>query len=337
MEQAWATARGHDASGVYHTLGVRPLINAFGSYTHHGGSVMRDEVVAAMRDASRDFVVIDELLDAVSADLVARIRRLAAVFRCGRSKRPRDREEDRDVPARVLVTACTSASLTLMAASVLVSGGDEALIGKRVIELPRTELGEANVILVDAESAKNVFCHALVVAGATLATYKSIAGLEAILQVGTVAIDDSPQKVAAVFYVDTPERRARPPPDSLTFEDVGETVAQRVPLLVDAANMMPRAQARWHYLPMASHVAISGGKALCGPQVRPRVARPAPPRPLTDRLRFPVVRPRAHARRRRHGAHAAQRIAQCAVHRARLQGRQGGNRRRVEGSRALCR
>ena len=50
---------------IYRSIGVRPVINARGTFTIIGGSIERPEVRAAMDHASRHFVQIDELADAV--------------------------------------------------------------------------------------------------------------------------------------------------------------------------------------------------------------------------------------------------------------------------------
>ena len=47
--------------GVYDDLGVRPIINATGTFTRLGGSLMPPEVVDAMVEASREFVCIEDL------------------------------------------------------------------------------------------------------------------------------------------------------------------------------------------------------------------------------------------------------------------------------------
>lgn len=51
------------SDGFYAGLKVRPVINAVGSVTYLGGSIMAPETLAAMEDASREFVVITELLE----------------------------------------------------------------------------------------------------------------------------------------------------------------------------------------------------------------------------------------------------------------------------------
>ena len=48
----------------YQALGVRPFINCCSVRTMHGGSLMLPEVRAAMDAASRQFVNLDELMDA---------------------------------------------------------------------------------------------------------------------------------------------------------------------------------------------------------------------------------------------------------------------------------
>ena len=54
---------------VYTSIGVRPLINARGTFTIISGSTMLPEVRAAMDAAARKYVHLDELADAVGARL----------------------------------------------------------------------------------------------------------------------------------------------------------------------------------------------------------------------------------------------------------------------------
>ena len=54
---------------IYQSIGVEPIINCRGTFTIIGGSVERPEVRAAMDAASRYFVQIDELADAVGQRL----------------------------------------------------------------------------------------------------------------------------------------------------------------------------------------------------------------------------------------------------------------------------
>ena len=54
---------------LYRSIGVRPLINARGTYTIISGSTMLPEVRAAMDGAARQYVHLDELADAIGARL----------------------------------------------------------------------------------------------------------------------------------------------------------------------------------------------------------------------------------------------------------------------------
>jgi L-seryl-tRNA(Ser) seleniumtransferase len=67
----------------YARLKVRPVINAMGSVTFLGGSIMAPETLAAMADASRDFVVITELLERAGEHLAQLIGIEAALITTG--------------------------------------------------------------------------------------------------------------------------------------------------------------------------------------------------------------------------------------------------------------
>src|SRR6476619_6482354 len=60
-------AKGDD--NVYQRLGVRTVINAVGTVTVLGGSLMPEEVKRAMEEASRSFVPIHDLQAAVGRRL----------------------------------------------------------------------------------------------------------------------------------------------------------------------------------------------------------------------------------------------------------------------------
>ena len=51
------------AGNVYEALGVKPVINAFGTVTTLGGSLMPPEVTAAWVSASRQFVDLVDIFD----------------------------------------------------------------------------------------------------------------------------------------------------------------------------------------------------------------------------------------------------------------------------------
>jgi L-seryl-tRNA(Ser) seleniumtransferase len=56
------------AGDVYRSIGVRPMINARGTFTIITGSTTLPEVKRAMDQASRTFVHMDELIGALAHD-----------------------------------------------------------------------------------------------------------------------------------------------------------------------------------------------------------------------------------------------------------------------------
>ena len=64
-------------------LGVRPFINAAGTYTTHSGSLMRPEVMEAINYSSQYFVEVEELHDAVGKRIAALVGSEAAMVTAG--------------------------------------------------------------------------------------------------------------------------------------------------------------------------------------------------------------------------------------------------------------
>src|SRR4051794_35562180 len=58
-------------SGIYERLGIRPLINARGTHTRLGGSIMPPEVLDAMREAAGAYILLEEL-QAKASEVIAR-------------------------------------------------------------------------------------------------------------------------------------------------------------------------------------------------------------------------------------------------------------------------
>ena len=61
LAAALAAKTTQDSMKVYTRLGLRPIVNASGTYTHLGGSLMPQEVLDAMDDAARHYVPIRDL------------------------------------------------------------------------------------------------------------------------------------------------------------------------------------------------------------------------------------------------------------------------------------
>jgi L-seryl-tRNA(Ser) seleniumtransferase len=107
------------ARDVIHELGVRSFINAAGTFTALTGSLMRPEVVAAMQVASRQYVKLEELQDAVG-------KRIAELLHC----------------ESAMVTAGCASALSLSTAAC-VAGKDPA----RIRRIPDTA-GMKNEVIV---------------------------------------------------------------------------------------------------------------------------------------------------------------------------------------------
>jgi L-seryl-tRNA(Ser) seleniumtransferase len=70
-------------SGIYSTLGIKPVINGVGVVTVLGGSIMPPEVVRAMEEASRYFIPLPELQKKVGERLATLLKAPAAMVTCG--------------------------------------------------------------------------------------------------------------------------------------------------------------------------------------------------------------------------------------------------------------
>jgi len=133
---------------VYRELGLRPLINAAGTYTMLGGSLMRPEVVAARQAAAGQFVNILELHEAVG-------QRIATAIGC---------------PA-ALVTSGAASALTL-ATAACVAGKDQA----RIRRLPDTT-GMKNEVIIQ-KAHRYGYDHAVRNVGVKLVEVETAAALE---------------------------------------------------------------------------------------------------------------------------------------------------------------
>ena len=103
----------------FRELGVRPFINAAGTYTAMTASLMPPEVMEAINYASKHFVMLDELHDRVGARIATLLRSEAA-----------------------MVTAGAASALTLGTAGIL-TGTDP----KKVVDLPDLSGMKSEVII----------------------------------------------------------------------------------------------------------------------------------------------------------------------------------------------
>jgi D-glucosaminate-6-phosphate ammonia-lyase len=133
---------------MYQSIGVRPMINARGTYTIITGSETLPEVKRAMDIASRSFVHMDELMDAVGARLA-----------------------DLSGAEWGIVTAGCCAALTHCTAASIAGGNPE-----RMQRLPDVS-GLKNEVIIPAHS-RNVYDHAIRMLGVKLVVLHDPAELE---------------------------------------------------------------------------------------------------------------------------------------------------------------
>ena len=214
---------------VYERLGVRRLINARGTHTRLGGTLMRPEVAAAMQEAARGYVVLDELQDKAS-EVIAR----ATGAEAG------------------MVVGGAEAGLLIGTAAIL-AGTDPA----RIAQLPDTTGMKNEAIMHRAH--RNGYDHAVRAAGATIMDI-GYGGSTLPYQL-KAAINE---RTALVMYLMSPWANQ----GALSLRQTCEIAhAAGVPVLVDAAAMLPPHTSLTRFIAEgADLVTFSGGKGLMGPQ-----------------------------------------------------------------------
>src|SRR5215510_263321 len=215
---------------VYTRLGVRRVIHGAGTTTRYGGSLMRPEVIDAMREAGRALVNIDELNEAAGAAIAKMLGVEAA-----------------------LVTAGSAAGLVLQAAACI-TGDDPA----RIAQLPDVTGLRHEFVIQRAHRFSYDQCFRVpggVLVEIGLARRTTAHELETAIG----------PRTAGVIYLVSPFTS---PPGILAFEDTMRIAhARGVPVLVDVASMVPPRENLFRYHRAgADLVIVSGGKGIRGPQ-----------------------------------------------------------------------
>lgn len=217
------------AQSIYERIGVRTIINASGATTAVGGTLMPEEVVQAMQEASKSFVLIDDLNRAVGKKIAEATGAEAGYVTAG------------------------SAAGMLLATAACITGTDPVKINA----LPHTEGIPHEVIIhrVHRINYDNMFRAAggrLVEIGMPRGTAEW--ELEAAINENT----------ACVAFIDSPSIAW----GALPFDRVVEIAHRRnIPVIVDAASTLPPVDhlRRW-IRDGADLVIYSGGKGIRGPQ-----------------------------------------------------------------------
>jgi L-seryl-tRNA(Ser) seleniumtransferase len=209
-------------SKLYENLGVRPVINATGTVTVLGGSLMPPEVVAAWADAARHFVNLLELQDRVGE----RIAKLIGV-------------------EAALVTTGAAGAL-LLATAAAVTRGDR----NHIKRLPDTTDLRNEVILQKAHHS--CYDNQLTDVGVKLIDVQTPDDVRRAIT----------ERTALMFFMNVAEAEGR----INRAEWVQLARRHKVPTLLDAAADVPPVENLAGFNRQGFDlVALSGGKALCGP------------------------------------------------------------------------
>lgn len=219
---------------IYDDLGVPTVINATGTKTRVGGTLMRKEAREAMDRAAEAFVRISDL-QAVASERIAEVTGAEAGY----------------------VTNGASSALALGAAACI-AGEDLGVMAR----LPDTTNVSNEIVM--PRTHRNGYDHALRTAGAEIV---DVGANDHFL--GTGSENTEPweieaaisEETVAVAYMETPETR---PPLEVVCEVAHD---HGVPVIVDVAAELPPTEKLSKFVGQgADLVAFSGGKAIRGPQ-----------------------------------------------------------------------
>jgi L-seryl-tRNA(Ser) seleniumtransferase len=213
--------------GIYESLGVTPIINATGTWTRLGGSLMPPQVIEAMAQASREFVCLEELQ-----------------FQAGKAI-----AEMVGAQAAYVVSGCYAGVVLSIAACI--AGSDPA----KMNVLPHTEGMKRDVVMLKMQ--RNSYDHAVEIAGGRIVE----AGTEQVCTIPHLmaAVTDN---TAAIFFL--PDW---PGCDLTITRVMAAARVLGVPVVVDAAGRLDEPSHLKKYVAERPDLmCFSGGKHIRGPQ-----------------------------------------------------------------------
>jgi L-seryl-tRNA(Ser) seleniumtransferase len=234
LAAAMAAKTSQDSMNVYTRLGLRPLINAAGTYTHLGGSLMPPEVMQAMDDAAKHYVPIRELTKATGE----RIAQLTG-------------------NEGALVT--TGAAGAIFVGTCACIAGDDPDKAKR---LPFTDGMKNEVVMQKLHHTGWV--RQIEAAGGRPVDVEYLDEMERAITGKTAML----YHLIAEKHFGQHRDKLDAPGGNVSLEQaIALAKKTRIPLMIDAAAELPPTGAMKMYTQMgADLVAFSGGKGLRGPQ-----------------------------------------------------------------------
>jgi uncharacterized pyridoxal phosphate-dependent enzyme len=234
MRRALGADAARNPLEVYKRLGLRPIINAAGTYTHLGGSLMPAEVIAAMNDAAQGYVPIRDLTKATGERIAQLTGNEAALVTTGAA-------------GAIFVGTCACIA------------GDAPANAKR---LPFTD-GMKNEVVTQKLHLTG-WTRQCEAAGARMIDVEHKEQMERAINGRTAMIYFLVADKHFGTYRDQPDA---PGGKVSLAECVVIAKAARIPILVDAAAELPPAENLSAYTKQGVDlVAFSGGKGLRGPQ-----------------------------------------------------------------------
>lgn len=217
----------NDMTTIYDDLGLRTFINARGTITTLGGSIMPAEVVEAMAQASQHFIHLNELHEK-AGQRIAELTGAEAAF----------------------ISAGAASGLMLAGAACL-TGVDSDAIQK----LPDIG-GRPNEFVISLVDSHYYVHQGFVVCGGKLVKV----GTRQAVDPADYAAAITERTAAVVFFLGSQPREQLP-----AIVEIAH--AHNVPVIVDAAAQLPPRSNLSELTAMgADLVVFSGGKGLCGPQ-----------------------------------------------------------------------
>lgn len=212
---------------IYDSLNVRPIINATGTFTRLGGSIMPPQVVEAMTQASKEFVCLEDL-QYQAGKILAELTGAEAAY----------------------VVSGAYAGLALAVAACM-AGLDPV----KMDQLP-DPAGMRHEVLMDSRH-RNHYDHAVEAAGATIVEIGGTAGAT----IDDLAAAVNERTLAILFVPEMGNSRLD------LAETVQMAHAHGIRVIVDGAGKLADPDNLYNYIRAGADLTVfSGGKFIRGPQ-----------------------------------------------------------------------